>query len=106
MASAAAYFAKGHYENSLPFTLDKVTDLKLGLKQTTSSAYYWTIFDNFRLYYYGDPQEDIEGGVETGINNVIHQTAVYDICGKKVSDSLEELPRGLYIRGGKKVWVK
>ena len=106
MASAGAYFAKGHYENSLPFTLDKVTDLKLGLKQTTSSAYYWTIFDNFRLYYYGDPQEDIEGGVETGINNVIHQTAVYDICGKKVSDSLEELPRGLYIRGGKKVWVK
>ena len=104
MASAAAYFAKGRYDNSLEFTLDKATDLKVGIKQSTSSTSYWTVFDNFRLYYYGTKSDDIVDGVETGI--VGENLPIYNIYGQKVADSLEGLPCGIYIRDGKKIWVK
>ena len=58
MSSAAAYFAKGYYDNALVFPLTKTTNLKVGIKQTTSDSYYWTIIDNFRLYCYGSMSED------------------------------------------------
>lgn len=106
MASAAAHFTKGRYENSLAFTLDKVTDLKLGIRQTKTGTSYWTIFDNFRLYYYGDIAEDAVEYVEVAPEDEASLNAVYNIYGQKVSDSLEDLPRGIYIRNGKKVWVK
>ena len=106
MASAAAYFAKGRYDNSLEFTLDKVTDLKVGVKQSTSNTSYWTVFDNFRLYYYGTKYSEIESGVEAGPIGETSPKAICNIYGQKVADSLEGLPSGIYIRDGKKVWVK
>lgn len=36
----------------------------------------------------------------------IEDTAVYNLCGQHVADSLEGLPRGIYIRGGRKVIVR
>lgn len=107
MASSAAHFAKGYYDNSLLFSLATATNLQLGIRQSTSAAYYWTIFDNFRLYYYGSMSIDMVTDVETiEVRDVETRTAVYNVHGQKVGDSLDGLPQGLYICNGKKILVK
>ena len=107
MASSAAYFAKGYYDNSLLFNLTAATDLQLGLRQSVSASYYWTIVDNFRLYYYGSMTIDMVTDVETVVvEDDESRAAVYNIHGQKVGDSLEGLPHGLYICNGKKIMVK
>lgn len=50
MIGAGLYFDKGMYENEI---LTSVTDvLKLGFRGKKATK-AWTLFDNFRLYYYG-----------------------------------------------------
>ena len=68
MQAAAAYFAKGFYENIVETTLaSNNQSLRFGIRGTTFVSSDWTIFDNFRLYYYGggtetqDPAADAEG---------------------------------------------
>jgi hypothetical protein len=58
MQAASIYFASGLYENSLEFETSEESDFNIGLKSGSYSTYYWTIFDNFRLYYYGDGSND------------------------------------------------
>jgi hypothetical protein len=106
MASSAAYFTKGYYENSLLFNQTKAADLKIGIRQTSSASSYWTIFDNFRLYYYGSMSIDDVTSVEQVVTDGMAPTAVYNIFGQKVADSLEGLPAGLYISNGKKMMIK
>ena len=111
-ASAAAYFGKGRYDNELLFSIDETTDLKIGVKFTSTTidkTAHWTVIDNFRLYSYGSstPEEDEPTklpSVEVGSEG--SDSVVYNIFGQKVADSLEDLPRGLYISGGKKIWIK
>lgn len=108
MEAASKYFAKGLYENEIMTELaEGKNSLKIGLRCSSSSDGYWTIFDNFRLYYYGDmTKEHITGidEVETGADNV--PVVVYNLHGQKVGDSLEGLPRGIYIVNKKKVLVR
>ena len=107
MASSAVHFAKGYYDNSLLFSLTAATDLQLGIRQSTSATAYWTIFDNFRLYYYGSMSKDMVTDVETiVVEGAESPAAVYNLQGQKVGDSLDGLPQGFYIRNGKKVMVK
>ena len=106
MASSAAHFAKGYYDNSLLFNLTAATNLQLGIRQSVSATYYWTIFDNFRLYYYGSMTIDMVTDVETIAVENAAPHAVYNMQGQKVADSLEGLPQGLYICNGKKMMVK
>ena len=107
MASSAAHFAKGYYDNSLLFNLTAATNLQLGIRQSVSAAYYWTIFDNFRLYYYGSMTIDMVTDVEAiAVERAEPHTAVYNLQGQKVGESLEGLPRGIYICNGRKVTVK
>ena len=42
----------------------------------------------------------------TSVQPVANDTAVYNICGQRVGDSLEGLRPGIYIRGGRKVIVR
>ena len=54
MSGAAMYFEKGLYDNSVTWqntTADAT--VSLGLRCTSADSYYWTMFDHFRLYYYG-----------------------------------------------------
>ena len=108
MEAASKYFAKGLYENEIMTELaEGKNSLKIGLRCSSSSDGYWTIFDNFHLYYYGDMTKDHITGideVETGADNV--PAAVYNLQGQKVGNSLEGLPRGIYIVNKKKVLVK
>jgi hypothetical protein len=108
MEAASKYFAKGLYTNEVMAELTSDgQSLKIGLRCTSSSDGYWTIFDNFHLYYYGDMTKehitDIDE-VATGADNV--PAAVYNLHGQKVGNSLEGLPRGIYIVNKKKVLVR
>jgi hypothetical protein len=108
MEAASKYFAKGLYENEIMTELaEGKKSLKIGLRCSSSSDGYWTIFDNFHLYYYGDMTKEHITGIDevaTGADNV--PAAVYNLQGQKVGDSLEGLPRGIYIVNKKKVLVR
>ena len=70
MQAAAAYFAKGLYENSLGATVEKDgSDLRIGIRATSQPSNYWTIFDNFRLHFFGKAVSAIPGDVNN--DNVV-----------------------------------
>ena len=110
MEAASKYFAKGLYANEI--MADLASDgqsLKIGLRCSSSSDGYWSIFDNFRLYYYGSVTKDhVTGidGVETENATISLPAAVYNLQGQKVGDSLEGLSPGIYIVGKKKVLIR
>lgn len=110
MASAAAHFKLTTYENEVATSLaESGSDLKIGIRCKTAGSGYWTIFDNFRLYFYGtispetvtdidkiDTDEPFDGSIPV---------EVYNLQGVKVGNSLQGLPRGIYIVNKKKVYV-
>ena len=120
MTGASKYFAKGLYDSSVSAKIEKsATSFRVGIKCTSAPSNYWTMFDHFRLYFYGKkkavdglrptPDPSRNGGEKAG--------AVYDLNGRKISPSLGEgrgglpqgrggLPSGLYIITGKKVVVR
>lgn len=116
MEATAAYFNQGLYENSVMIELSAKSNLKVGLRNSSSATNYWTIFDNFRLYYYGsmtpDEVTDIEQPVvrPSAKNDLFATPAdIYDItgvCVRKQATSTEGLPRGFYIVKGRKLIVK
>lgn len=107
MASAAAYFKKGLYQNEVVMTTTTSGgNVKIGLRGTSSSSGYWTIFDNFHLYYYGTMSADMVTGIGNiqiaDIENSL-DNSIFNIHGQYMGTSLEGLPAGIYIVGGKKI---
>lgn len=110
--AANTYFNAGLYWNEAYGTVanDGAT-FRIGLRCSSSNEYYWTCFDNFRLYYYGSlTKEQI-----TSIQNLTPNAAsaeegvVYDLQGRKVLDEgrkMKDLKPGIYIVNGKKVVIK
>lgn len=109
MQAASKYFAEGLYENMVKTTLKYRGTLTLGLKSDANTlSNYWTICDNFRLYYYGteDPTTGIQ---EVTTAHPTRSHGVYTLGGqlvRKDSHSLQGLPQGIYVVNGKKVVVK
>ena len=114
MLSASRYFKMGLYENVVTMQNRRVQALKLGIRSESRGSKFWTVFDNFRLYYYGGMElEDVKNGVNGIVTpdaeKSIWPSNIYSITGKCVrfnATSLEGLPAGLYIVGGRKVIVK
>jgi hypothetical protein len=89
MHGASMYLAQGKYENEIT---TKVTDntLKIGITMpdATGNSDYWTLFDNFRLYYTD------ASGVESLVNNgKAVAVKIYDVNGMQKS----KLSKGLNI---------
>ncbi len=111
MQSGAAFFNKGLYESSVTSELAKSgSSLRVGIKCTKSSSGYWSMFDNFRLYFYGTPHDataidDINADANDG-EGLFTDGVVYNLQGQKVGTSLEGLPEGIYIINGKKFLFK
>jgi hypothetical protein len=113
MASAAAYLKLSTYENEVATALDEDgSSLKIGVKCTSAPSNYWSVFDNFRLYYYGTitPEtvtsiDKIESDATVG-EGTDDYVEVYNLHGQKVGNSLDGLPRGVYIVNKKKVLVQ
>lgn len=108
MLSAAKRFADGEYENEVVTTLTKKGALKYGLRTTEGGVHHWTCFDNFRLYFYGDFDKNTVTDIQEQVNERINMTTsgVYNLQGVKVGNSLQGLPKGIYIVNKKKVIVK
>ena len=111
MLAASRYFKQGLYENVVTYQNRRVQALKVGIRSESRGSMFWTVFDNFRLYYYGAmSKDDVESEVEEVVApDEVRPFAVYSITGKCVrmgATSLEGLPAGLYIIDGKKVIVK
>jgi len=109
MLSASKYFAADLYDNGVFYECpENGRSFKLGLRSTSYDSYYWTIFDNFRLYYYGSMSYDeltAISEVETS-TNAAPTDRIFSIDGRLVrsgSTSLDGLPRGIYIVNGKKM---
>ena len=105
MNGAAQYFAKGLYDNSV--NLEQTTsgaNLNVGIRSSKSGSYYWTMFDHFRLYFFGKNRTVV--GVE-GIQSQPTERwnmgdAIYDLSGRKVTNP----SKGLYIINGRRILVR
>ncbi len=106
MYSASLYFAQGLYENSLEFTTTSMENFKLGIRsgRASGSTQYWTIFDNFRLYFLGGSDDEEVTPVNTIVadESAAGSGTYFDLSGRQVSSPT----RGIYIQKGKKVLVK
>lgn len=112
MSSAAAHFAKNLYDNEVSYTcVPDGGSLRIGLRARVANSAYWVCFDNFRLYFYGGGTPDIPTDIDTLLageptEGIPTDTPVYDLQGRRIVDTLEGLPRGIYIVGGRKVLKK
>lgn len=61
------YFEAGFYKNSLFFGADN-GKVKLGLKKTVAVGSDWTVFDNFKLMYYGNKPEAYQFWLTSALN--------------------------------------
>lgn len=109
MQSASKYFAAGLYENSVKAATTRKATLTLGIKGTNTLSSSWTIFDNFRLYYYGVDDPMTLGIHEVKTDTPVRHQGIYTLGGQKLNvqaENLHQLPQGIYIVDGKKVVVK
>ena len=102
MDGAAKYFAKGLYDSSVSSKLNEAgSSLRVGVKCTSAPSYYWTMFDHFRLYFYG--QNDAPLGIDENMKVASEgEKVVYDLSGRRIAES-RMLKHGIYIVNGKKV---
>ena len=105
MQSASQYFAKGLYDNEVE--KDHATDaaaFRLGIRGTKTDTRYWSLFDNFRLYFYGNAKN------ANAIHGVENKTAInghiYTLTGVDLGVDSRNLPAGVYIQNGRKIIIK
>ena len=67
-AAARLYFGKGWYQNQLFFSADGGA-VKLGVKKTVSVTNDWTVFDNFKLTYFGNKAEAYQYWLTEALKN-------------------------------------
>ncbi len=104
MTGVAQYFKKALYDSSVEAEQASNGNLRIGIRCNSATSYYWTMFDHFRLYFYGHKPDangvtDIQPPTDEG------QPVVYDLQGRRLYNA-SRLQRGIYIVGGRKVLVK
>lgn len=104
MEAASKWFANGWYDNSAMVKSATSSTIKLGIKSSGNNASsYWTIFTNFRLYYYGSYTKENITAIDNVEEDLDAASAVYfDLSGRAVKNP----SRGFYIRNGKKVYLE
>lgn len=112
MQACRAYFDKGLYDNSVVLNIARDMNLKMGVSCVLANSSYWSIFDNFRLYFYGTKTKDEVAAIHTVTAPTAGTAApqgVYTFSGvllSKDASVVDQLPKGLYIINGKKVIIK
>jgi hypothetical protein len=109
MKGAALHFAEGSYENSMDYKLTTRRNIRIGLACTRAGSANWVIFRNFRLFYYGDKEvitgiDELQGAKSDGqsLMDNVQNEPIYDLSGRRVTTP----QKGLYIVGGRKVFIK
>ena len=102
MLAASKWFDAGWYDNSVMVKATTAATMKVGIRCNTSNDGYWSIFDNFRLFYYGNHEIDYITAVEPIAPAAEKEDIYYDLAGRRVSRP----SHGLYILNGKKIMIK
>lgn len=113
VTSANSAFQEGHYQQSMDFTLDATSDLRIGLRNYTPTTFDWACVDNFSLIYMkGDETgiHEIKNGELRKKNEGAH---IYDLSGREISADTDHslliphssLKKGVYIQNGKKIVI-
>lgn len=90
-------------DNAVFFSItEEGQDIRIGIRKSKTVPADWVAYDHFQLYYLGDAT-----GIETVNNDKNNEaTEVYDVTGRIVGNNgvkgLRNLPKGVYIVGGKK----
>ena len=108
MQAASIYFGKGLYENRLTTSVaNDGGSLKVGIRSNSMPGYYWVIFDNFRLCYFGSLTPEAVDGISTPTaTSTFTKKGIYSLDGRLLAPDaslLPTLPSGIYIVDGKKV---
>lgn len=76
-------------------------------KTTTSGfkCYFVSVGGNAPSYRFVFDSEEMQTSLEEVAIEEASE-AIYDLCGNRVADSAESLPRGIYIRGGRKIIIR
>lgn len=110
MTGAERYFDKGFYDCSVATEVTTSGEsLRLGIRCTNAPTYYWTMFDHFRLYFYGGNKTivHIEDILQTS-ESESGDGCIYDLSGRRIASTKQDflLKKGLYIQNGKKVLIR
>ena len=102
MASAAAHFEAGAYQNTAEYHQSAAVDLKVGLVGTNNTGTsFWTCVTNFHLWSYGNTTPEALGVTTVGIQSMPSGSA-YDLSGCRKPAGV----CGMQIRNGKIMFVK
>lgn len=105
MAGAKRYFAKGLYDSHVANEItSRSANLRVGLRCTVAPSYYWTMFDHFQLFFYGQNRAPVGIDVQEMAVRPVPQ-GVYSLQGTLLrhTNDIDGLPAGIYIVGGRKV---
>lgn len=107
MQSTSGYFAKGLYDNVVEHQFDNSGgSFNVGIRCTSATDMYWSIFDNFRLFFLGNPDKvtvdikEVPAQVDNNTNG-----SLFTPQGVKL-DKRQSLLKGIYIENGRKFVVK
>lgn len=99
MQSAYSYFRRGYYTNEVVAENTTQATLALGIRATAATESYWTCFDNFQLFYFGNLTSETVTGVESvEIEQPMQESPIYDLSGRRTTKP----QHGIYIQNGKK----
>ncbi|MBQ9559269.1 MAG: hypothetical protein IJV08_04720 [Bacteroidaceae bacterium] len=105
MVGAEKYFARGLYDSHVYAELETAgSSLRVGIKCTSAPSAYWTMFDHFRLYFFGGSNPDGVSSPSSSDWERGDKKTVYDLSGRKLTNG--QLKAGIYIINGHKVVIK
>ena len=84
--------------NEVTYTLDTPGDLVIGMRKSKTMSYDWTIFDNFKLWYYGNTNTAIQD--HTLPEAQAEDNGIYNLQGVLVGHTpgdAAKLRKGMYI---------
>lgn len=107
MESAVAHFQAGYYDNEVTSFVESAGDIKMYLRGGNSLTASWTIFDDFRLYYYGPITKEEVTSIDATKDapNKERSNAIYDTMGRYMGTNPTTLRPGIYIINGKKICI-
>ncbi|MBP5322535.1 MAG: hypothetical protein J6Y84_01900 [Bacteroidaceae bacterium] len=98
-----AWFNDGRYLNTLPFTIsEEGGSVTIGLEKKEIIANDYEVVGAWHLYYLGDATR-IQPLLDDATLKANAPDVIFNLQGQKMHDSLDALPAGIYISGGKKV---
>lgn len=101
VSTANQAFQAGYYQQTMEFTLETTSDIRIGMRNFDPTVNDWACVDNFSLIYMVDDAtriSEVDNGQRTTDNSA------YNLAGQKMANG--KLPRGIYIVNRKKTVIK